>query len=301
MLRFLSALLLTLSVVPQSSAQDMPLSEIIKPGEGFKKIDSLFGLIGGMATDSKGEVYVSDAKNMTVRRIDHQNEPHPFADTGFPTFGIAFSTADVLYGTQPEKGRIVRYSADGAESPFAEGLKESLHIAFSPKGALYAVDAKHSDKGAAVVAVSAEGKLSATPFPKGEKLAGLVFWNEGTFVALASEADRFLLAARVEADGSTGTYDRYYALRTRPSEKGCATSALTTDDRGRMYAATSLGIQVFDPTGRLCGVLPNPSPGKKITALAFGGAARDRLLIACENEVWHRQMLAKGASAAPKK
>lgn len=288
MLRSLGTLLLALSCVPALSAQDIPLSDILKPGEGFKKIDSIFGLIGGMATDQKGEVYVSDAKNMTIQRIDLRHEPHPFADTAFPTFGIAFSSAGILHGTQPEKGRITRYAIDGAESTFAEGLKESLHIAFSPKGDLYATDAKHSDKGGAVVRISAEGKLTPTPITKGEKLTGLAFWNEGTFVALGSEADKYLLAARLEADGSVGTYDRYYGLRTKPPAKGCGTSALTIDGKGKVFAATTLGVQVFDPTGRLCGVLTHPSPGKKITAIALGGAEREFLLIACEDEVWYR-------------
>lgn len=46
-------------------------------------------------------------------------------------------------------------------------------------------------------------------------------------------------------------------------------TALTTDKDGRIYAATPLGIQVFDPTGRMCGVIAAP-PGR-IDALAFEG------------------------------
>jgi len=46
-------------------------------------------------------------------------------------------------------------------------------------------------------------------------------------------------------------------------------TALTIDSANRTYAATSLGIQVFDPTGRLCGVFT--SPGSGITSLEFDG------------------------------
>ena len=46
------------------------------------------------------------------------------------------------------------------------------------------------------------------------------------------------------------------------------------DEQGRYYVTTHLGLQVFDPTGRLCGVLPNPG-AKNMTSVGFGGANRD--------------------------
>jgi len=48
-----------------------------------------------------------------------------------------------------------------------------------------------------------------------------------------------------------------------------AVTALIWDPAGRLYAGTSQGIQVFDPTGRLCGVLPLPKPGT-VKAIAWG-------------------------------
>ena len=33
---------------------------------------------------------------------------------------------------------------------------------------------------------------------------------------------------------------------------------MTSDTLGRYYVTTALGVQVFDPTGRLCGVLDKP-------------------------------------------
>jgi sugar lactone lactonase YvrE len=53
--------------------------------------------------------------------------------------------------------------------------------------------------------------------------------------------------------------------------------------------ATNLGIQVFDPTGRLCGVFTAP-PGR-VTELVFNG---DRLFARVADKVFVRKMLAKG-------
>ena len=65
------------------------------------------------------------------------------------------------------------------------------------------------------------------------------------------------------------------------------------DRVGRLYAATSQGIQVFDPTGRLCGVLLKPER-EAATALTFGGPDFDRLYVLCNNKLYARKLKTKG-------
>jgi len=50
------------------------------------------------------------------------------------------------------------------------------------------------------------------------------------------------------------------------------------DAQGRIYAGTTLGIQVFDPTGRLCGVLALPAEGEP-EHLGWEGESKDRLVV----------------------
>ena len=64
---------------------------------------------------------------------------------------------------------------------------------------------------------------------------------------------------------------------------------MTIDGANRTYVATNLGIQVFDPTGRLCGVFT--APQGRVTELAFDG---DRLFARAGGKVFVRQMLAEG-------
>jgi len=49
--------------------------------------------------------------------------------------------------------------------------------------------------------------------------------------------------------------------KRRKNPPTLAVTALAVDDGGRIYAATKKDIQAFDPTGRLCGVLPLPKAG----------------------------------------
>ena len=121
----------------------------------------------------------------------------------------------------------------------------------------------------------------------------------GSTLLVADAADRYVWAFRIETDGSLGPGDRYCRLRVRGDERRKQTtpegayradpSAMTVDGASRTYVATNLGIQVFDPTGRLCGAFTAP-PGR-VTGLTFDG---ERLFARVGEEVFVRKMLAEG-------
>lgn len=121
----------------------------------------------------------------------------------------------------------------------------------------------------------------------------------GSTLLVADAADRYVWAFQLQKDGTIGPGDRYCRLRVRGDERRtdrspaawfrANPSAITTDAANRTYVATDLGIQVFDPTGRLCGVITAP-PGQ-IRELAFDG---DRLYALSGEQVFVRKMLARG-------
>src|SRR5258708_2694109 len=116
--------------------------------------------------------------------------------------------------------------------------------------------------------------------------------DEGTLV-VGDAADKYLWAFRIEKNGAITAGEPYYPLRVNPGQKESGVTALTTDAAGRVYPCTPLGVQVFDPTGRLCGVLHKPGPGD-MTALTFAGEDHDVLVVACGDRLFMRKMLAKG-------
>jgi hypothetical protein len=113
-------------------------------------------------------------------------------------------------------------------------------------------------------------------------------------------ADQFhVWAYRTTADGTLDAGQPYCTLRTpvpsdrdlrRAKAKPVPVTSLTTDADGRIYAATPLGIQVFDPTGRLSGVLLPPAAGE-LTHLGWEG---DRLVVWAGDTKYARRMNAKG-------
>ena len=69
--------------------------------------------------------------------------------------------------------------------------------------------------------------------------------------------------------------------------------SVMVDSAGRIYAGTKLGIQVFDPTGRLCGVLALPMSGQP-EHLGWEGGAKDRLVVWIGDKKFTRAMHATG-------
>jgi hypothetical protein len=131
------------------------------------------------------------------------------------------------------------------------------------------------------------------------KLAGLkaptclLLWpDEGQLVIGAADG-AYLWAVRIEKDGKFGPGDRYYSLRTKPNEKMHVT-AMTMDAGYLLYACTPLGIQVFDPTGRLSGVIAAPAK-EPLTAITIGGAKADELFVAAGERIFARKIQGKAS------
>jgi sugar lactone lactonase YvrE len=125
--------------------------------------------------------------------------------------------------------------------------------------------------------------------------SGMVLWPDGGTLVVADAGGKHLWAFRLDKDGKPVDGDRYYPLRVRPGEKASRVRGLAVDQAGRVYACTPQGVQVFDPTGRLSGVMLKPCDGE-LTAAAFGGAAGDTLFVLCGNQVFARKTRAKGVS-----
>jgi enterochelin esterase family protein len=115
---------------------------------------------------------------------------------------------------------------------------------------------------------------------------------DGATLFLAVPDQRFLFAAPLRRDGNVASPAVSYApLRTRRGQTSIEVTGLATDSDGRIYAATEIGVQVFDPTGRLCGGLTPAEPGKP-EHLAFEG---DQLTMWIGDTKYTRKLNTTGA------
>jgi enterochelin esterase family protein len=65
---------------------------------------------------------------------------------------------------------------------------------------------------------------------------------------------------------------------------------MAVDKKGRYYVTSELGVQIFDPTGRPCGLLPKPNKDQPLTTCILAGAKHNTLIIANGTTVYSREL-----------
>ena len=65
---------------------------------------------------------------------------------------------------------------------------------------------------------------------------------------------------------------------------------MAVDHKGRYYVTSDVGIQVFDPTGRPCGVLPKVDLDQPLTTCIIGGSDNSSLYIAQGKRIYKRRL-----------
>ena len=128
--------------------------------------------------------------------------------------------------------------------------------------------------------------------------------------AVSESQGQFVWTYRINQDGSLDAKAAYMTLRRPIDPKGEFRSGelppyktasngdgMTTDAAGRYYVTSALGVQVFDPTGRLCGVLDKPQPDKPLTSIVLAGPQRNLLYVTNGDRIFRRKVQASGTTA----
>src|SRR5262245_40846707 len=93
------AVLAVLAAATPAAAQDMPLTQILIPGEGWKPVPGLPGLVTDLAGDGRGGVYVVAVNGREVHHVGPDGKAALFARRGFDDVfvGLAAVPGGPLY------------------------------------------------------------------------------------------------------------------------------------------------------------------------------------------------------------
>jgi sugar lactone lactonase YvrE len=274
-------------------AQDMPLSQYVIPGEDWQLVSEGHQFTEGPTCDAKGNVYFVDVPKSHIFRIDAAtNQPSLWMENADKISGLKLGYDGRLYGAQGGKKRIVaiEITADGkpgTQTSIADD-SEPNDLVVTREGVVY-----WTDMGKKQVWM-ADGKGNKKVVDTGiDRPNGVILWPDQKTLVVSEFGGPFAYAFRIEKDGTLTSKSPYYRLRTPRNKSESQADGMTVDAAGRLYIATAAGLQVFDPIGRMSGVLLKPQP-KFLSNVCFGGPKFDTLYVTCEDKVYARKLKAEG-------
>lgn len=301
------SILLILSPFPlpaQNLAGDEALSKVLIDGEGWQLVAEGFGFTDGACADAEGNFYFMDlGKGTAIQRISQDGKVTDFIKNAPKCSGLKFGPDGRLYAcTQGPKKQLVAIEVPSGNITVLADNVQPNDLVVSHNGYAYFTE---TGKGQVTI-VDAKGnvRVGATGInaPNGITLSP----DQGT-LAVSEYRGTNVWVYRVNADGSLDAGARYMDLRTPVGKADSGGDGSTTDAMGRYYVTSHLGIQMFDSTGRMGGIIAKPT-AKGCVSVAFAGPGHEYLYACASDKIFRRKTSAKGVlffkepvTAQPKK
>ncbi len=286
---------------------DMTLHRLLVEGEGWKPVAEGLGMADALASDAAGNFYFSDLRGNApgVYRIGLDGVKTKLSDEALS--GMKFGPDGRLYGCQGAKKRLVAIDlATQAIDVIATEVQPN-DLVVTSRGHLYFT---HTAKKEVAHVDLATKKLTAVDSglanPNGITLSP----DEGT-LAVSETRGGHVWTYRINPDGALDAKSPYMTMRRPIDPKGefkfnepppylaaSGGDGMTADAQGRYYVTSTLGVQVFDPTGRMCGVVGKPQADKNIVSCVLSGPGRGYLYVASGGTIYRRKVQATGGPLA---
>jgi sugar lactone lactonase YvrE len=119
-----------------------------------------------------------------------------------------------------------------------------------------------------------------------------------SMVYVTAPSGRWVWSYQVQANGSLANGEPFYRMEIPDESSQSGASGIAMDNRGNLYVATLLGIQICGPGGQVTNILNRPEQAGPelgpINGVAFGGTDYQYLHIVIGNDVFRRHMVRRG-------
>jgi len=277
---------------------DMTLLRLLVPSETWQPVAEGLGFADAPLADADGNFYFCDMKAPAVYKVSAADGSRTEIAKESVS-GLEFGPDGLLYACQGSKQRVISLDPKtGAVKIVAEQVAPN-DLAVSADGFVFITETKDQritriDPKTGATTVVAEGIA---------KPNGIVLSNDGGTLAVSEFGGDRVWTFRVNADGALDAGMPTMTLRRPIDYKGefkhnepppyqasSKGDGSATDKSGRFYVTSALGIQVFDPTGRECGLLPTPDPTKPLTSCVLAGANHEWLYVTNGDKIFRRKL-----------
>ncbi len=249
--------------------------------------------------DAAGNFYFSDLPKGEIWRIAPDGKSEKWIEGAPKVSGLKVGADGKFYactqgGPGDEKPRIV------VIDPSTRQI-ETVAVNVKPNDLVVTKDGHifYTDTGAGEVMTlptSARGLSAPRPVAGGINAPnGIALSPDHKFLSVSEYKGTNVWSFAIGDDGSLSGGERYMTLVVPPGRTESAGDGATTDEKGRVYVTSTAGIQMFDWTGRLGGVIAKPTRDNTAVSCAFAGPGRAWLFVCDKDKVWRRKTLTKGS------
>jgi len=286
--------------VAQDMRSDMALHKLLIEDEKWELVAKGLKFADGPASDADGNFYFSDLRGRGIYRVSQGNELEQILPEG--ASGLKFGPDGRLYACQGHQQQLVAFDLEtGKKEVLARDVRPNDlvvtrkgHVYFTETGKKQVVLVKDGEKRVVDEGITAPN--------------GIALSADDAWLAVSDFKGRHVWLFRVEENGTLKYKEPFMTMRTKvvPGQKqiagplpayevSCRGDGMSSDREGRWYVATSLGVQFFDPLGRISGVLPNPG-SKGMTSVMLGGPRQEWLYVTCGDAIYRRRVKASGTA-----
>lgn len=278
---------------------DLTLLNLLVPGESWNVVADNLGFADALCADHDGNLYFCDMRAPAIYRVDASDGTRTEI-AAESVSGLEFSPDEsLLYGCQGAKNRVISINiASGEVSTVVEGVKPN-DLAVTSEGLILI-----TETGAKQVTRIDPSTGFATAVDIGiTRPNGIALSNDGGTLAVSDSGGEFAWMFRIHSDATLDAKMPSLTLRLAIDDKGefrfnepppyltaSRGDGMAVDKKGRYYITSELGVQVFDPTGRPCGVLPKPNRDQPLTTCMLAGSGHNTLFIANGTTIYSRRL-----------
>jgi enterochelin esterase-like enzyme/sugar lactone lactonase YvrE len=278
---------------------DLTLLNLLIPGESWELVAGDLGFADALCADKDGNLYFCDMRASKVIRINAADGTQTEIAQESVS-GLEFNPdGSLLYACQGSKNRVISInSSTGEVKTIADGVKPN-DLAVTRDGFIL-----FTDTGKSQVTRIDPQTGEVTPVDTGiTKPNGIALSNDGGTLAVSDYGGTHTWTFRVNASGILDAKMPTMPMRLAIDPKGefrfnepppyvgvARGDGMAVDKAGRYYVTSDLGVQVFDPTGRPCGVLPKVDKDQPLTTCMLAGSDHSTLYIAHGKKIYRRKL-----------
>lgn len=276
------------TLLAQDLGGDLTLHRLLIPGEDWQVVAEGHEFTDAPCPDNAGGLYFCDLRGTAAGLYRITPDGKKSRLNHHAVSGMKFVPGDPahLVGCQGSQKRLVKIPAsahEGASAPEAEVLATDVQpndLVVTARGRVYFTETGKQQ----VTMVDLQTKKVSVADTGITGPNGIALSPDGGTLAVSDYKGGHVWAFRMEADGALGGKAPTMTLRRPIDPKGefrfseppplAAASGgdgMGTDKMGRWFVASTMGVQVFDPTGRECGLVTKPQPSKPLTSCAVSG------------------------------